>query len=70
MSRVMTVRNDEELKNLRKIGIFGVRYRENCPRVEINGYWGFAVAEPRALGRNSMLADCLFGLTPLINDLS
>ena len=70
MSRVMTVRNDEELKNLRKIGIFGVRYRENCSRLEINGYWEFTVAEPLALGRNPMSADCSFGLTPRINNLS
>jgi len=27
MSRVMGVRNDEELKNLRKIGLVGVRYQ-------------------------------------------
>ena len=31
MSRVMEVRNDEELRILRKIGIFGVRYRETTP---------------------------------------
>ena len=29
MSRIMGVRNDEELKNLRKIGIVGVRYSGN-----------------------------------------
>ena len=34
MNRVMAVRNDEELKNLRKIGIVGVRYRKNCSRIE------------------------------------
>lgn len=31
MSRVMGVRNDEELKNQRKIGIVGVRYLKTSP---------------------------------------
>ena len=54
MSRVMGVRNDEELKSLRKIGIVGVRHRGNRSRVEIDESYPFAVAEPVALVWNSM----------------
>jgi len=35
MSRIMGVRNDEELKNLRKIGIVGVRYSGNLLRLRL-----------------------------------
>jgi hypothetical protein len=35
MSRVMGVRNDEELKNLRKIGIVGVRHEETAPELKL-----------------------------------
>ena len=34
MSRVMAVRNDEELKNLRSIGIVGVRHQKHYFRIE------------------------------------
>ena len=36
MNRVMAVRSDEELSNLRKIGIVAVRYRGGYPRIEVN----------------------------------
>ena len=35
MNRVMGVRNDEELKNLRKIGIVGVRCRKTTPAITL-----------------------------------
>ena len=35
MSRIMTVRNDEELKNLKSIGIVGVRNLEDYFRVKL-----------------------------------
>ena len=35
MSRVMKVRNDEELKNLRKIGIVGVHTQQNYFRIKL-----------------------------------
>jgi hypothetical protein len=50
----MGVRNNEELKNLRKIGIVGVRCWENFSTIEIDESYASAVAEPVALVRNSM----------------
>ena len=47
----MRVRNDEELRNLRKIGIFGVRLG-NYSRDEPDEY--FLVVESLVLGRNSV----------------
>jgi len=54
MSRVMAVRNDEELKNLKKIGIVGVRYQPGHPRLEANESYAYTVVEPIAVVRNSM----------------
>lgn len=54
MNRVMGVRNDEELKNLRKIGIVGVRCRKTTPATTLTNAYTFTVDVPLALGRNSM----------------
>ena len=54
MSRIMKVRNDEELKNLREIGVVGVRYRENYSRIKTYEPYTFTVVEPITLVRDSM----------------
>ena len=62
----MGVRNNEELKNLRQIGIVGVRYREYHFGIEINESYVFTVTEPVALVGDSMWVD-YFYLTLRIN---
>ena len=53
MSRIMTVRNDEELKYQRKIGIVGVRRRQTTPGIKLTNIVQI-VDESLALGGNPM----------------
>jgi hypothetical protein len=54
MRRVMGVRNDEELVNLRKIGIVGVRHRENYSRIKADEWYAVTGSEHVALVWNPM----------------
>ena len=65
----MGVRNDEELKNLRKIGIAGVRCRENSPSESMLMGRICSVTEPVTLVRNSMSVECLIISAPCVDRL-
>ena len=65
MSRVMTVRNDEELRNLRKIGIVGVRYQKDCSGINLT-VRTFSVIELLALVWNSLYVDYFLNLGLLL----
>lgn len=56
MSRIMGVRNDEELKSQRKIGIVGVRCGEIVPGIKLTNNVQ-PVAVSLALGGDSMSVD-------------
>jgi hypothetical protein len=63
----MGVRNDEELKNLRKIGIVGVRHEETAQKLKLKNRMR-PVSKHVALVGDSMWVNYLFDLTPRVDD--